>query len=467
MKRKYQVLLLMVLAIFALVAARMAISQPLLNQPKSNPFKNQINQLVPLLQEVSGYKLPKDVEARPVSSQELVQLPEWELKALIAWKFPNQSRDIQTKAYNVTHHLSCQMSVARHVKGTNIILVASENQKRIAKWDKSLHTADSPQFLTLALAHELALYVLESKYQLLDKKYDPDNLEDLEILQALREGHAQWITWQIAQRLGLEAHFPLLANRFLHVPDHSLNPQLQAISQKVFLHRYMVYLKGFQFCYLLDRKKREALGRVFANLPRNWQQIESPDLYLEALNSPQTDIRSLLLDIEKRFSPPKWQPRYQSWTPKMVQQVANTLGMENRAQNVLVEWEDGRSLLWTNPQNPGQFVALTLVRFRSEEGAQNYYGLGIDLQRERDKHLARPQGASLRLINTRNTSINLPGVKSALRNDKTLQVAGAKQILHSTIVLAQEGDLVVELSFQDVTPDEEWMHRVVEAITTR
>src|SRR5260370_36378607 len=159
-----------------------------------------------------------------------------DVAACVKWRWPHLKDDALARALQDAEAVTASATVARLVEGTNVILIRPENQKIIAGWNMDLAKADSPDFFKLALIHETVRYVLDSRYDIAKRRQACQNAEDWFALEGLIEGRAQWVTRQLARKLGMEESFPLLAERFIHVPDQDRDPPLRTISESV-VHR--------------------------------------------------------------------------------------------------------------------------------------------------------------------------------------------------------------------------------------
>lgn len=463
MNKRNRIVLILLVGITIVGATGWAISQVPRAQTNRSQYQQLVDELQPVIEQIVGAKFPQSPELRLVTSEELLQLPEWEMKADIFWSHPKIDKDIRNLAYNTCHNLSCRACVARHVKGTNVILFTPKHTKNLAAWDSSLKNVPAVGFLKLAIVHEMALLYLETTYQLLDKKYDPKNVDELQILEAVREGRAQWITLQVARKLHLEKDFSVLAARYQKLPMPSESAKVTSICAETFRQKYLAHIRGLQFWLdLNDVPKIEQT--VFRQLPQTWDMIESPKLYRKQLQELDTNVQDLMQSLEKDFPVPNWKAMHQEWTPAMVQQVADSFKMTKRAKLVLADWQAGQSLIWLNPQSPGQYLGITVVRFPSAEQARKYYGLGIDLQRERDKMLARPEGATIRLEKSKFSEMKLPGISDAIVNRKELRIGDSKQVTRTSIFLFRNKETVLELSFHGVEPQLQWVNKVAETV---
>src|SRR5262245_45331800 len=228
-------------------------------------------------------------------SDSFARQAEPDVAASVKWRWPHLKDDDRARAVEDAQAVTASACVARLVEGTNVILVRPENQKSIAGWSKELERADSEDFFRLALIHETVRYVLDTRYDLAKLRQACQDAEEWFALEGLIDGRAQWVTRQIARQLGMEEYFPLLADRFLHVPDQDADPALRTISQSVVHRRHWAYEKGLAFFeYLETQGIGDAEKQVFSKPPKLTKWIEEPELYVRSLKSKRPDLGAVL-----------------------------------------------------------------------------------------------------------------------------------------------------------------------------
>lgn len=420
---------------------------------------------LPLIEEALGYPFARAPEFRLVPAAELDKHPGWESKGFLRWRFPGLPPEAATAAYQQTHQLDCAATAARHVEGTDIIVVAPDKLAQMARWEPSLQELSSPACLQLVLVHETVRLALEQRYHLLDRAYDPHSLEEFQIYQALREGQAQWVTRQVAQRLGSERYFPLLAERWQHVPDRSVDARLRTVSQTALQQKHWAYTRGLAFFDAVRQQGRGvAVDQVFARPPQRLEEVEQPALYLQTLQDRRTDLRALFTRLETALPFPGWQSSQQPWTPSLLKQVAVTLEVTKRVEALLPHWVEGRSLIWLNPKDASEYVALSLVCLDGPQAARSYYGLAVDIQRQRDGWLARTLGQHTHIEASKFVSVRLAGTAEAIQNNKILQTGSADSRLAMTMILARCGSSVVEIHWNGVPVNLPWAEHAIQCL---
>ncbi len=429
-----------------------------------------------------------------------------DIEAHVRLRFPHLHKQDFYRAMQDALDVCRQAVVARHVEGTGTLVVFTDHHVHMPRWHEALKAAapvdpgtpgsgpgqggvplprsarisDSAdpkpkwhdalrgtataEFVKLAVVHELVRYALDAKYNLGRLREACQDADEWFSLQAVIEGRAQWLTRQLARQWGLEEVFPLLAMRYLYVPDVSPDPGLRAVSQSVVRQKHWACSQGLAFwTYLLDQGRLDE-KTVFARLPRQVKALQQPDQYLRALQTNRPDLAGALGVLQTLLPSSEWTALAQPWTPEMFVQVAGLLNEKTRAEKVARGWEEGRSLIWSRKDNPGCQVALSVVRYDSVAGARSYFGFALDLQRKRDELSNNPCGLPLKVVQSRTHPITLSGVDEAIYFEKEMQLTNSSRTLPAHIVLVRQGDRVVELTWYGMTADTAWAQRVLETL---
>jgi hypothetical protein len=441
---------------------------PLAAQEAQHPGADKVAELFaqarPHLEAVLGARLERVPQFRLLTPEEFQRIPDPELEASLFWLFPELKREEFRKAAEVVRFVAAAATVARHVEGSDAVHVLPGNGPVIARWDTTLEPVSSPAFLQLALIHETARFALEQRYDLARRRRACRDAEEFLALQALTEGRAAWLTYQVARRLGTEGQFVLLAQRYLRVPDLAPDPALRTMSQVTLRQRHWAAVRGFEFFdHLQQRGLADAEKVAFTRPPQDRRRVERPESYLRGEQSSRRDLASALRALAETLPGADWVAAQQPWTPEMVRQVAGLLGERARAERALAAWDEGRSLVWVLRRDPRKQLAVSLARHESEAGARAYYGFAVELQRKQDELSGGSCAPSVRVLESKATAVKLPGFDEAVRNDKRMQYgAGGEPVAVSTL-LARSGDLVVECSWHGLSAGTDWASQVAAA----
>ena len=416
-----------------------------------------LEQVRPELEKALGYPLPK---LPRIAVDSVARQSDPDVAACVQWRWPHLKDDALARALQDAQAMMASAAVANPVEGTNVILIQPENQKQIAGWNNELEKVNSPDFTKLVLIHETVRYVLDARYDLTKLRQACQDAEEYFALEALIEGRAQWATRQLARKVGLEETFPLLAERFLHVPDQDKDPALRTISQSVVQKRYWAYQQGLTFFDSLETQGITDEKQIFSKPPKLTKWIEEPELYVRSLKSKRPDLATLLTKLEKTPPPitPGWKSscNQQAWTPEMIKAVTATFGNPELAQKVVDSWKEGRSLVWCSSwtgeiqvQSPQHFpIGITLTRLEKIQSAHIYYAFALELQRKRLR-----SGSD----EFKEEELKLAGIEEG----RKLQAKFPSKICQSTTFLLRWGDTVVEISWYGITPDQAWTEQTI------
>lgn len=419
----------------------------------------------PHLEAVLGGRLERLPAFRAATPAELAALPDGLLDVQIPWQFPDLDAGAQARARAAATAALRGATAAGLREGGDTILVAPENAGQIARRDRSPAGADSAAFLRLALVHETTRWVLDRQYDLAGRRAACRDSEELIALQALVEGRCQWVTRQVARRLGDEAAFPLLAEAYRRAPDAEGEGAVRVLCREVLARRRWCCVQGLAFFDHLDGEGvKDAEARAFARPPRQVAWVERPELYLRSERLNLGDLADALKRVEGALAPADWQAVQQPWTPAMFRQVAGMLGEGPRAERVVRGWDAGRSLVWSARDNPARQVALGVVRFQDTAAARAYYGLAVDLQRKQDELLGAACAGRRGLLESRSQALRLSGADEAVCSKRKMHVGDKGEPVTITQVWAWAGERVVEFSWHGVPGDAGWAQRVLDAL---
>ncbi len=420
-------------------------------------------QAQPHLEAVLGAKLPRTPQFRGTTAEQLLTRPDPELVAYLRWQFPHLTGDTFRSTLQVARYLAVSAAVVERVEGSDVIDVLPPGHRQgIAGWDADLKGVTEPAFLQLALVHETAHWLLEQRYDLPARRKATADGDEYHALQALVEGRAQWLTGQVAQRLGTAQYAPLLAQRYLRA-RRSAPTGPCAASQKALRQRHWAYVNGLAFFNHLEQSGvKDAEQLAFTRPPKQLNALQRPDLYVRALSSARGDLGAALSRVQAALPAAEWSAMQQPWTASMVGQVAALLGERAQADKVLAGWDEGRSLVWLRKTNAGQYVMVSVARHQTKAAAGLYFEFVVALQRKRDG--AANCGLGFRVLEAKSSAATVPGADAAVRTDKRIEYAAGTPPVAVTTLLVRAGDLVFECSWTGVAADLDWAGGVVAAV---
>jgi len=419
----------------------------------------------PHLEAILGGRLQRLPAFRTTTTAELAALPDGLIDLQVPWQYPELDASAQGRARTAATAALRGATVAGLTDGGDTVLFAPDNAGRIARWDPSPARADSEALLRLALVHETTRWILDQQYGLTKRRGACRDSEELVALQALIEGRCQWVTRQVARRLGEEATFALLAEAYRRAPDTEGEGTVRVLCRDVLDRRRWCCVKGLAFFDHLDSAgMKDAEGISFARPPRQTAWIERPELYLRSERLSLADLAEVLKPLEGALPSAEWQAVQQPWTPAMLTQVAGALGESRRAESVVRGWDAGRTLVWSARANTAHQMALGVLRFQDAASARAYYGLAADLQRKQDELLNAACAGRRCVQESRTEALQLKGADEAMRSEKKVRMGDREEPMTITQVWARTGERVVEFNWYGVPADADWAQRLLDAV---
>jgi hypothetical protein len=391
----------------------------------------------PQLEKVLGYSLPEAPVFQWAAPGELADPG---VLAHLRWRFPHLRGELFARAAKDAQTVSDSATLARLIEGKSVILIRPEIRSCLSGADGRGKSSAGADLCTLALTHELVRHALDVRYGLARRRQACRDAEEWFALQAVVEGRAQEVTGKLARNAGMEKTFPRLAERFLNVPDSSPDPGLRTTSQSAMRQLHWAYTSGRQFwVYLEEQGMKDIEKEVFAHPPRLTQWIDRPELYLHSRQSGQADLAETMTRLELALPEAEWRAAQQAWTPVMVLQTAQALGVDRLAEKRVEAWQEGRSLLWTNRNAPQRMVGLSVARFQSASAARGFFHLTLDLARQSAEKLA--------VTVSRSRAVTVANAEDAVMCECT----GAG--LAISTLRAHAGPLFIELSWYGTAAD--------------
>jgi hypothetical protein len=417
-----------------------------------------LNKVRPEIERLLGYRAP--LMRVEIGKREVTRSVEVETHLRL--KFPHLDKTSYPPALADALAVNDQADLARVSKGT--LRVYPENAARMPRWHRVLEAAAPSDLIKLAMLHDVVRSALETRYDLARRRQSCRDAEEWFALEAVIEGRAQWLTRALAGRLGMQETFPLLAQRLLYVPDVSPDSALRLMSQSVQRQKHWAQTQGLVFWTYLEGVKDLDEAKVFARPPLQTKWINQPALYVQAARGRRPDLATVLGSLQETLPSGDWAVQPQAWTSEMLVQVAGLLGERPRAEKLLQNWVDGRSLVWSRRNDPARMVSLSVARFDAAGSARAYFGFAVDLQRKRDELSNTPGGLPLRVVESRSTKPALDGAEEAILLEKRVELPNSRQAIPVHTLLVRQGEHVVEMSWHGMSADLRWAQGILRAV---
>lgn len=414
---------------------------------------------IPHFEHVTGTHLEKVPGIRQATVSDRNEARDPELAAQVRWQFPELSGNTLFQALEVARDLMWSASVVRFDANTNCFLLIANPVPQASAKDQTATERDS--LLQLTMVHELARHHLTQRFNLAKRWAICRDAEEFEILHSVFEGEAIWITREVARRLDIESACSQLTDRFANVPDVAKDAHLRLVSQTVLQQRRKATMEGWSFVRYLHEKQAGDVERIiFENLPQQ-VQIARPEIYLNDEPRQRRDLAIALHNLDRAMPESEWDSMQQSWTPAMVRQVSTLVGLQDRAERAVRNWEEGRSIVWSMKKPSMRQVAVSAVRFENPTAARSYFEFALDLQRKRDEMQGPACNQIMRVVESRTNRAELKNADESIRGDKRLQFPASANTLAESKILSRRGNMVVEFVWYDTPADDAWADQVL------
>lgn len=403
-----------------------------------------------------------------VTRAEFQKLPNPEVDLLVRARLPEFSGDHLARAQQAARQACAAVGLARYRAGTDTIIIPLPVDDRIvASWSPTA-LPDPPEVagqrvLQLAIVYEIVRLQLDRQYRWSERMNTCRDEDELRMWHALVEGRALHVTAQVADKLKSFVYADLLRQRYQSVPKDRPDPErLDMVRAMVFRDRLEACTQGKAFF-----EKIAASGMnpnvAFTTPPRQWLWMTRPELYVKASKNGLPDLRKVLGGLEGMPPAASWKSGQQALGPGMVREVAGMLHEQARAEVVLKNWEEGRTLVFFAPNGGGSMV-VNLTRFETPAAARSYHGLSLDLQRKRDEIMNSNCTGSCKVLESRCESVEVPRSDAAVRCYKKVQYSDGRAVA-ADMVYVLAGSLVIEIDGFSTSVEPGWARQVVERIT--
>lgn len=442
------------LAVLATVCGHLSVPRTAFAGPADAATEAQalLEQARPCVEAVIGRVEPWPT-VRMTDARDLTGADARALEREVRWQFPDLQGGAFQQALAASAELVRSTEVLRASSGGSIVLVP-DNQARIAAWAPELAAASSPAFLQLALARLVIRGVLERRYDLIRREAACTDAEAFFALEAVIEGRAQWLTREVARRVGREDVFPLMADGLLRAPDVATDPALRAVSQQILRRRHWAMTHGLALWTVIEAANiKDVEAAVFRRPPTQTAWVDQPERYRRALMGDRPGLAQIVASLRDMPPPGDWVVSEEPWTPTMVRQAADLFGEAKRADSIVRYWEDGRLILWIAKAEPGRQIAVSVARFENASAARSFLAFVGDLER---KQVTSGCVAGVRVIDARVRPAALADADESEWHESKMQIPPAPTPVASTRLRARWGVSVVEITWQGVPADAGW-----------
>lgn len=275
--------------------------------------------------------------------------------------------------------------LAKYEPDSRLVHVVPENVARLAK------QLDSPGLLD---ADVLRIVLVHEAVHALDFQRHPDLLQMLELvptdqvrqaLNAVAEGHAQFVAERVALAWGLEPAFQTFTGTITkEVPIAS--EVMRVLARTIAAEAEFAYLRGHDFFRAVHaRKGQEGVRAVLEAPPRKTRVIERPELWLDPPAEEEVDLEAALAPVRAALAEGGWPPQGVRVLDAQLKVQIEMLPEAEREEAVR-GYEDG--FVAVGSQGGGSALAsIALLRFADEERAEAWMAVERRINEIKDERM--------------------------------------------------------------------------------
>lgn len=302
--------------------------------------------------------------------------------------------------------------------------------------------AYSEEILFAVIAHEGAHAVADRKYGMVALIESRETSDQLDALNAVFEGHAQWLSRQVCSNAGFESGFLGMTELTTTTPEMD-DPVLRMALEITVQIFAFAYVDGESFVNALYAAKgEEGIKQAFSSPPSGRNSINHPDWYLDPSKRPESNyqIEDALQVFDDFFMDQALATQRIDLDKGMLRAAASALPHEDidRFSSAVLE---SRATIGNNEQSDKQeFVVAALHQCQSEEQAALYISLSKQLVAAKAELM---KGSAFQITKSDLQKVDRPGFSGF----ELQQIVEAfKTETPAQTVLLHQGDLVCEIT---------------------
>ncbi len=396
-----------------------------------------------LVEKAEGKPFPKPPEVRIVSRAEVTNILREEIAPQIKALLSAQSPLVVAATLDKTVAAYSHASLCKYAFVEKAIVVVPENFRSLSQLINNPKLLD-PQLLRALLLHELmhAHDDLEADIGTLVR--GPDNEVKLDVLNALVEGHAQFVARAILAEEGQSEWFDEMRRSILAFPpdldEWSVSPSRAMGGRFMF-----AYEDGLRFFEQLEKAgKLPEFAKLVKHPPQSRSAIVNIGEYLGTANAPAPthDLPAMVASLAERYRAPDYHVVSRAISTIDLRSTLTGAGPDDFAA-ILPSFRGG--WVFVASSMDGHRITCAIVELAEEEGAKRFMGLEDKVSKARDE--AFKTGPYL-IKSATYDRVTTQGIDEGFWAEKKLEVA-ARDILVRTTV-GRAGNLVVNLTWQSM-----------------
>lgn len=411
------------------------------------PLQELLDRSVPLVEAELGATLVRRPTIREATREELAAVLTAEFAPQVRSQLPGAPDEEVARVAAEMGQLYSGVLIGKY-DPTGAILIVRENLEALGGPQEAL--------LRATVVHEV-VHALDD--QEVGVFQDLGSRDDLEVWNALAEGHAQYVTRRVLAAAGEEDVFTAFEEHITRMPEGLGAGERYILGLMSHSFRF-AYVDGRHF---FERLPREYHREVFVTPPASKSQILHPEQYLEQpVASPTFDVGPLWTALEAT--------RPEGWTG------GRRVGDESALRAAFGEMLDParvepvvariRASHFLASQAPGgtAVAAYGVYETDSPEAAAEFLALQEALSRAKDEKMT---SGMIRVVSATYRPVEVPGADCAFHVEKRVEAMGQPLLVRSAIGAA--GPFVLEVLHSGPVPGdvEADLGRMVELLGRR
>lgn len=350
------------------------------------------------VERASGVEFEVKPKVRIGTRKELVEILSRELKLQFGALYPNLSPEERAAVARETAENRSLSLVAKFAAGSGEILVLPGTMEWLARKLKVPRLL-SAELTGLILVHEHVHALDEQRFGAVKRIAKLRTPEEVEIWNAILEGHAQHVTRRIYLGEGKEDLFREYEEMILKIPPGLLEGEK---------HLASIVLASFKFSYVDGRKFFDALAKerketyesdVFAAPPKSKAVILNPETYYHPEKRKKLrDLSPLWEKLRGHFPEEKWLITRREVDRSSLRAAFGDFAEKEELDRALGHFLGGGTFFASDRRSPGSCVVVLVCQADGAEGAGKLYETAIAALRTKADRLKE---GPVRILETR------------------------------------------------------------------
>lgn len=395
------------------------------------------------LAEEMGAKIPKSPRIL-LSSREFFEGVVYKsMKKMEAIRGPQDDRALRHQA-----KILSRSAFGLYEAHNNTVHLMPENFHSFARDTGNEAFTKSP-FLKIVLVHELVHTFDYQKWGLEKKRAAEKNPERQKVWHALVEGHAEWVSEKVSERIGLSREFQLFTNASFNPPP-GLSPTEQQFAWRASASMRFAYVDGHRFFTGLEASdNKDIANEVFRTPPSSVSFILHPTRYFmpdETAHFPPTVPTMAAIDAALERELPGGKVQDGNWDEQMMK--ARLVMLPPRtAANTLAKLTKGSARLSAMPpkgKTPPAMAFCSTAQMTDGAAAKELFEAVIESEKLEDKAIAELSGGK-----AESGRVSGPlRQNSPMPHNRTIRFVGSgKDVVPEYTVIFAAGPFVAECAF--------------------